>query len=70
MCTFLCCSPPTIQIPKADKELAESICSVVASMLDCDIVVCEFQIQSPYYVHFCVNTLEKIMNPFVPPAKD
>ena len=31
--------------------------SVVANVLDCDIVVSEFEHQSRYYVHFWTNTL-------------
>ena len=32
---------------------------VVANVLDCDIVVSEFELQSRYYVHFQTNTLSK-----------
>ena len=35
---------------------------VVAKVLDCDIVVSEFELQPHYYVHFRTNTLEKGMN--------
>ena len=35
---------------------------VVANVLDCDIVVSEFALQSYYYIHFQTNTLEKYMN--------
>ena len=33
---------------------------VVVNMLDCDIVVSEFELQSHSYVHFRTNTLEKV----------
>ena len=40
--------------------------NVVANMLDCDIVVSEFKLQSCYYIHFQTNTLGKGMNPLIP----
>ena len=33
--------------------------------MDCGIVVCEFVLQSRYYVHFRANTLRKDMNPLI-----
>ena len=36
--------------------------SVVAHILDCDIVMSEFELQSRYFVHFWTNTLGKRMN--------
>ena len=39
---------------------------VVAKVLDCDIIVNEFELQSHYYVHFRTNTVEKGMNPLIP----
>ena len=42
----------------------------MANVLDCDIVVCEFELQSRYYVHFRIYTLGKGMNPFIPSAMD
>ena len=36
--------------------------------MDCGIVVSEFVLQSPYYVHFRSNTFEKGMNPLILPA--
>ena len=36
----------------------------VANMLDCDIVISEFKLQSRYYIHFRSNTLGKGMNRF------
>ena len=40
----------------------------VANVLDSDIVVSEFELQSRYYVQFRINTLGKCMNPFIPSA--
>ena len=39
---------------------------VVANVLDCNIVVSEFELQSRYYVHFHTNTITKSMNFLVP----
>ena len=36
--------------------------------MDCGIVVCEFVLQSNYYVHFRANTLGKGMNPLLSPS--
>ena len=41
---------------------------VMVKAMDCGIVVCEFVLQSRYYVHFRANTLEKGMNPLILPA--
>ena len=35
---------------------------ITANVLDYDIVVSEFELQSRYCVHFLTNTLEKCMN--------
>ena len=46
-----------------------SVClagGLMATKLDCDIVVSEFEIQSRYYVHFRTNTPGKDMNPLMP----
>ena len=40
-------------------------CGVIAKVLDCDLEVSEFELQSYYYVHF-----EKDMNPIIPRAVD
>ena len=37
-------------------------------IMDCEIVVSEFVLQSRYYVHFRANTLGKGMNPLILPA--
>ena len=42
---------------------------VMVKAMNCGIVVREFVLQSPYYVHFRANTLGKGMNPLIlPPA--
>ena len=41
---------------------------VVANVLDCDIVVSSFDIQSHYCIHFRTNTFGKGMKPLIPPA--
>ena len=41
---------------------------VVANVLNCDIVVSEFKLQSRYYVHLRTNILGKDMNSFLPSA--
>ena len=38
---------------------------VKINLLDCDIVVCEFELQSCNYVHFRTDTLEKRMKPLI-----
>ena len=44
-------------------QYGESLCGVLANVLDCDILVSEFELPSRYYVHFQINTLGKDMNP-------
>ena len=39
---------------------------IVADVLNCDIVVNEFELQSHYYIQFQTNTLAKGMNPLIP----
>ena len=41
---------------------------IMVKAMDCKIVVCEFVLQSRYYVHFRANTLGKGMNPLIRPA--
>ena len=41
---------------------------VMVKAMDCGIVVREFVLQSPYYVHFRANTLGKGMDPLILPA--
>ena len=38
----------------------------MTNVLDCDIVISEFKIQSLYYIHFQTNILWKGMNSFIP----
>ena len=40
----------------------------MAKVIDFGIVVCEFEIQSHYYVHFRANILGKRMNLLILPA--
>ena len=39
---------------------------VVTNVLDFDILVCKFKLQSLYNVHFRINTLQKSMKPLIP----
>ena len=39
-----------------------SPCGIMANMLNSDIIVCEFKLQSHNYVHFQTDNLEKGMN--------
>ena len=39
-----------------------------AEMMDCDMVISEFELESSYYVHFWTNTLKKSTNTLIPPA--
>ena len=41
---------------------------VMVKVMDCEIVVSEFEFQSRYYVHFRANTLGKGMNSLILPA--
>ena len=36
--------------------------------LDCGIVVCEFDLDSPYYAHFQTHTIRKMINFLIVPA--
>ena len=45
-----------------------SPCFIVANVLDCDIKVNEFELQSHYYVPFWTNTPGKGMNLLIPPT--
>ena len=42
-----------------------SSCVVVANVLDCDIVVNEFELHWRHYVHFRSNTLGEIIPPAI-----
>ena len=41
---------------------------LVANVLDCDIIVSEYEVKSNYYVHFWTNILEEGMNLLISPA--
>ena len=41
---------------------------VIVKALDCGIVVCEFELQLRYYVHFRTNTFGKRYEPSYPPS--
>ena len=41
---------------------------VVANVLNGDIIVSHFDLQSFHYVHFRTSVLEKDMNNFIPPT--
>ena len=41
---------------------------LVVKVMDCEIIVSEFVLQSHYYVHFQANTLGKGMKPLILPA--
>ena len=40
----------------------------MVKVMDSEILVSEFELQSCYYVHFQTNTLGKGMNPLILPA--
>ena len=44
------------------------VCVGVAKVLDYDVVVSEFKLQSHYNVPFRTNTQEKGMKPLIPPG--
>ena len=46
------------------KILKGNLAGVVANVLDCDIVVTEFEVESRCYVHFQINILAECMNSF------
>ena len=46
--------------------MVKSLCVVVSKVLDCDIIVREFELQSRYYIRFWIDILRKGMNPLVP----
>ena len=39
----------------------------MAKVLDCNLEISEFELQSRYNIYFKANTLEKAMNPVSPP---
>ena len=40
--------------------------TIVVNVLECDIIVSKFELQSCYYIHFWTNTLGKGMNTIYP----
>ena len=48
------------------KDKLEISRDVVVNVLNCVIVVSEFEFQSCYYVHFLINTLEKDLKSRIP----
>ena len=48
-----------------EKDTGESPHGILANMLDCNIVVWEFELQFHYYIHFKTNSLGKAMNPLI-----
>ena len=49
-------------------DLIESYQIWLAKVLDCDIVLSEFEFQSRYYIHFPVNTLGKTLDSLMIPG--
>ena len=43
-------------------------CGVVANVVDCEIIVIEFELQLRYYLHFPINSFGKNMNSIIPLA--
>ena len=50
------------------EEKVGGLHGVMVKVMDCRIVVREFELQSSYYVHFQTNTPGKGMNPLILPA--
>ena len=42
----------------------------MAKVLDCKIVLCEFEPQLQYYIHFRANTFVNDTNPLIPQTMD
>ena len=55
-------------LPEGKDQIRHQIIQKMLKVLDCGIVVSEFELQSRYYVHFQTNTLGKGMNPLILPA--
>ena len=51
-----------------NKNLVGGPRSVIPNALDCDIAVSEFELHSRYNVPFQTNSIEKGMNPLIPPV--
>ena len=46
--------------------LEDSLCCIMANMLDFNLIVSKFKLQLCYYIHFQTNTLGKGMNLLIP----
>ena len=62
---------PKILFSRTDLETllhqgGENVLCVVANMLDCIIVVSEFELKKHYCVYFWTNTIGKGMNSLIP----
>ena len=53
---------------KVKQSRRRRLCRVMVNVLDCDIVVSEFELQQRYYNYFRTNTLGKNMSPLVLPV--
>ena len=53
---------------KKVEKVGGGACGVMVKAMDFGIEVCEFEIQSRYYVHFRTNSFGKSMNPLILPA--
>ena len=53
-------------MPLINKQRSNVSTSDVASVLNYDIVVSGFELESYIYVNFRKNTLENILSPFIP----
>ena len=54
--------------PPPQTDWAEGSYSQLANVVDCDIIVIEFELRSRYYIHFWTNTIGKGMNSLIPQA--
>ena len=55
---------------KKDKTMQWSLRDVVANVLDNNVVVSEFELQSRYYVHFRMDIVGKVWIPLSPPSNE
>ena len=55
-----------IRSPETDlSHFGESPRGVVDNVLDCEIILSEFELHSRYYVHFWANTLGNNVNSYI-----
>ena len=50
---------------KKENQSVRRPCGIVANVLDCNITVTKFNLQSCYYIYFWTNTFEKVMNSLI-----